>query len=111
MKTPARKPLRLWPGVVIAILQCLVTFGIPVVAPDAVLVGVLAGPVCALAIVLWWVFFSRAPWSERLGAVGLMVAALFATKRIVHVSIATGAQGMLFPILAIPALGLALVVW
>src|SRR3989454_6934983 len=81
MKTPARKPLRLWPGVVIAILLCLVRFVVPVVVPDATLVGVLAVPIGVLAIVLWWVFFSRAPWSERLGAVGLIVAALFATSR------------------------------
>ena len=106
-----KKPLRLWPGVVIAILQCLVSFGAPLVAPDATLVGVLAGPVGALLIVLWWVFFSRAPWSERLGAVGLMVAGLFATSRIIDKSLATGAQGMLFPMLAIPGVGLALVVW
>src|SRR5580765_5344148 len=111
MEIPVRKPLRLWPGVVIAILQCLLGFLVPVVIPDAILVGVLAGPVGGLAVVLWWVFFSRAPWSERLGAVGLMVAALFATSRIIDKSIATGAQGMLFPILAIPVLGLAFVAW
>src|SRR3989454_3428074 len=111
MKTPARKPLRLWPGVAIAILLCLVRFVVPVFVPDATLVGVLAVPVGALAIVLWWVFFSRAPWSERLGAVGLMVAALFATSRVIHVSIATGAMGKLSPILAIPVLSLAFVVW
>jgi hypothetical protein len=111
MKTSVRKPLRLWPGVVLAILLVLFRFAIPAVMPDATLVGLLAGPVGALLIVLWWVFFSRAPWSERLGAVGLMVAALYATSRVIDKSIATGAEGMLFPILAIPALGLAFVVW
>src|SRR2546422_5452083 len=111
MKTPARKPLRLWPGVVIAILLCLIRFVVPVFVPDATLVGVLAVPVGTLAIVLWWVFFSRAPWSERLGAIGLMVAALFATSRIIDKSIATGGQGILSPILAIPVVSLALVVW
>jgi outer membrane protein assembly factor BamB len=111
MKSSARKPLRLWPGVAIAILQVLVTFGIPVVALDNTLLRVLAGPACTLAVVLWWVVFSRAPWPERLGAVGLMVAALFATARIIDKSLATGAQGMLFPILAIPVLGFAFVVW
>jgi outer membrane protein assembly factor BamB len=111
MEPSARKPLRLWPGVVIAILQCLVCFVIPLVMPDAVLVALLAGPVGTLLIILWWLFFSRAAWSERVGAVGLMIVALFATRRIVHESIATGAQGMLFPILAIPYMGLALVAW
>src|SRR5580700_8210775 len=101
-KPTPRKPLRLWPGVVIVILQLLLRYAVPVVAPDAMLIGLLAGPVAGLAVVLWWLFFSRAPWSERLGAVGLMIVALIATKRIVDVSIATGAMGMLFPMLAIP---------
>src|SRR5204863_6444266 len=65
----------------------------------------------ALAIVLWWMFFSRARWSERLGAIVLMILAMFATKSIVHVSLATGAQGMLLYLLAIPGLCLAFVAW
>src|ERR1019366_1946156 len=111
MKNSARKPLRLWPGVVIVILQWLVRFAVPAVVPEAALFGLLGELVGGLANVLWWLFLSRAPWSERLGAVGLMIVVLFATKRIVDVSIATGAQGMLFPILAIPILSLALVGW
>jgi outer membrane protein assembly factor BamB len=106
-----RKPLRLWPGVAIAILQLLLRFVLPAIVPDAMIVGVLAGPVSGLAVVVWWLFFSRAAWSERLGAIGLMIVALFATKRFVDVSIATGAMGMLFPMLAIPVVGLAFVVW
>ncbi|HKI00474.1 MAG TPA: PQQ-binding-like beta-propeller repeat protein [Thermoanaerobaculia bacterium] len=60
---------------------------------------------------MWWAFFSRAPRSERLGAVVLMIAALLATRFILHESIATGAMGMLFPMLAIPVLSLAFVAW
>ncbi|HXM45843.1 MAG TPA: PQQ-binding-like beta-propeller repeat protein [Bryobacteraceae bacterium] len=111
MTNSARKPLRLWPGVVIVILQFLLRFAVPAVAPGALLVGVMAVPIGGVAVILWWLFFSRAHWSERLGAVGLMIVALFATKRIVDVSIATGAMGMLFPILAIPTVSLALVAW
>src|SRR5438093_268925 len=106
------RPLRLWPGVVIVILQWLLRFAVPVVVPDALayaLIGGLFGG--GLAIVLWWVFFSRAAWSERLGAIVLMIAGMFATKSIVHVSIATGAQGMLLYLLAIPELCLAFVAW
>src|SRR5712691_3673069 len=106
-----RKPLRLWPGVVIVILQLVGRFVVPVFFPDFMIFGVLGGVAGALAVVLWWLFFSRAPWSERLGAVVLMVAALYATSRIVDQSIATGAMGMLFPILAIPGLGPAFVAW
>lgn len=76
------KPLRLWPGVVIVVLQWLVRFGTPVVAPEATPFAVLGGLFGGLAVLVWWVFFSRAPWSERLGAIVLMVVALFATSRI-----------------------------
>ncbi|HEY9422016.1 MAG TPA: hypothetical protein VIW92_11425, partial [Thermoanaerobaculia bacterium] len=106
-----RKPLRLWPGVVIVILQWLVRFVVPAVVPEAMPFGVIGGMVGGLAIVVWWMFFSRAPWSERLGAVALMIVALFATSRIVHESIATGAMGMLLPVLAVPVLSLAFVAW
>jgi outer membrane protein assembly factor BamB len=111
VKDSARKPLRLWPGVAIVILQLLLRFAVPLVVPDAMLYGVIGGVFAALAVVLWWLFFSRAAWSERLGAVGLMIVALLATKRIVDVSIATGAQGLLFFFLAPPVLGPAFVAW
>jgi outer membrane protein assembly factor BamB len=106
-----RKPLRLWPGVAAAVLLILVRFGIPVVFPDAGLIAFLGGLVCALAIVMWWLVFSRTVWFERVGAIVLMVVALFATSRIVDVSIRTGAMGMLFPILAFPVVSVALVAW
>lgn len=107
----AQKPLRLWPGVVIAMLQGLVRFGVPIVVPEAIAFAVLGGLLGGLAIVVWWAFFSRAPRSERWGAVVLMIVALVATSRILHASIATGMMGMIFPIYAIPVLSLAFVVW
>lgn len=106
-----RKPLRLWPGVVIVALQWLIRFGVPLVAPEAAMYGMLGGLAGGLALVVWWLFFSRAPWSERLGAVALMIVALAATPLILHESIATGAMGMLFYLHAIPFLSLAFVVW
>jgi outer membrane protein assembly factor BamB len=48
---------------------------------------------------------------ERWGAVVLTIVALLATSRIIHVSIATGMMGMMFPIYAIPFVSLALGVW
>jgi outer membrane protein assembly factor BamB len=111
MNTPTRKPLRLWPGVFIVILMWLVKFGQPVVAPDALLYGVFAGFVGGATILLWWLLLSRARWFERLGAVALMIVGLFATRRFVDMSIATGAQGYLFFFLAIPVVSSALVVW
>jgi len=111
MNIAARKPLRLWPGVVIVIMQWLVRFVLPVAVPGTTTYGVIGGIIGGLAVVLWWITFSRAPWLERLGAIVLMIIALFATSRIVDVSIAEGAQGMLLPLLAIPVLSLAFVVW
>jgi outer membrane protein assembly factor BamB len=73
----------------------------------AVMAGVAAGP----AILLWWLFFSRAPWSERLGRLALMVAAIAGTRLIVHESIRTGAMGFLFPSWPSPTLVLAFVAW
>ena len=105
------KPLRLWPGVVAVTLQWLAWFVVPFFVPEALLYGLLGGVLCGLAVVVWWLFFSRAPWSERLGAIVLMVVALIGTKRIVHESIAGGAMGYLLFGIAIPVLSLALVAW
>jgi outer membrane protein assembly factor BamB len=106
-----RKPLRLWPGVAAVVLQWLLWFVVPIVAPDAAMFAVLGGIACALAVLVWWLFFSRAPWAERVGAIVLMVVAVVATKRVVHQSIAGGMMGMMLPIYAIPVLSLALVGW
>jgi outer membrane protein assembly factor BamB len=105
-----RKLLRLWPGVVLVILQWLIRFGVPMVEPDAGGIAILAGLAGGLLIVLWWLFFSRAPWIERVGAIVLMAVALFATSRVAHESIASGGA-ILMIIFAIPVLSLALVAW
>jgi len=103
------KPLRVWPGVAVAVLIIATRYVIPIIVPDAFLFGLISGTAGALVIVLWWLLFSRALWYERLGAIILAVVGLLATSRVVDKSIATGAMGMLLPIYAIPALGLALV--
>jgi outer membrane protein assembly factor BamB len=62
---------------------------------------------CGLAVIVWWAFFSRAPRSERWGAVLLMIAALFATLRLNHET-----MGPLWLAgYAIPVLCLAFVAW
>src|SRR5436189_142596 len=111
MKNSARKPLRVWPGVVIAILLLLIRFVGPAVSSQLMIYGVMGGLASGVLVVLWWVFFSRAAWLERLGAVVLMAAALFATSRIIDVSIRAGGMGFLFPMMAIPVLSLAFVAW
>jgi outer membrane protein assembly factor BamB len=111
------KPLRLWPGAIAAVLIVLVRLVLPLSARDGVLfgfpsivVGVLGGVVSGLAAMVWWVFFSRAPWLDRVGAIVLMIGAALATSLVIHPSIANGHMGMMFPLYIIPLLGLALVV-
>lgn len=113
-----RKPLRVWPGVVMAIVLVLARYVLPRIAPDAELfgaplaiVGVLAGMLGSVAIVAWWMFFSRAPWSERVGALVLMIVAMVATKRVVHESIRGGNMGLMLLVYAPPVLSVSLVVW
>lgn len=106
-----RKPLRLWPGVVAIAILWLGWFVIPKFSPEALFPGIIVALAGVLAVAIWWLFFSRAAWVERLGAIALMVLAVFVTKRLVHPSIEGGMMGMMFPIFAIPVLCLALVVW
>ena len=113
-----RKPLWLWPGVVLAIVVALVNYGLPLIAPDGEVFGVslslitiIGGILGGLAILVWWLFFSRASWGERIGAVIVMIVALLVTRLIVHKSIAGAGMGMLLYFSAIPGICLALVVW
>ena len=108
-----QKQLRLLPGIILVVLQWLLRFVLPAAVPSdtALMVGVFGGLLCGLAVLVWWVFFSRAHWLERWGAIVLMILALVATSSLLHESIATGNMGMMFAINAIPVLSLAFVVW
>lgn len=107
---PASRPLRLWPGVLLAGLLLVIKFGVPLLFPGALAVTFLGALACGALILGWWLFFSRAPWSERIGVVLVMAGALYATSRIVHPSIAGGMMRMMLPIVAVPILALGLVV-
>jgi len=106
-----QKSLRLWPGIVAVILLLLVKFVVPIVIPDALPIAMFGGLFGGLAIVVWWVFFSRAPRIERWGALVLIIIALIAVRPFLHKSIAAAGMGLLFVILAIPFLGIAFFVW
>jgi outer membrane protein assembly factor BamB len=106
----ARRPLRLWPLMVIAVLYAGIVFVPPIAFPDADLPGIMLGGIAsALLVVLWWLFFSRARWIDRLGALVVMIGAVVLTRMAVDPSIAGGAQGYLAYIFgfAFFALGLA----
>lgn len=105
-----QKPLRLWPGLVIAVALCFVTFGVPIFAPDQAGNAILGGVACGVAVLGWWLFFSRAPWTDRIGAVVLMIIAVLLTRMVVHKSISDGMMGFMLPLFSLPVLSLALVV-
>src|SRR5580658_3536550 len=100
----SQKPLRLWPGVVVVAVQWLLRFVLPIFVPEALGIGVIGEFFCALLIVVWWLFFSRAPWSGRLGALALMIVGMLATSRFIDVSIATGMMGLALAMYSIPVL-------
>ena len=106
----SQKHLRLWPGIVAAVVLVLGLFGIPRIAPDLAIYSFMFGGLFGvLAFIVWWAFFSRAPRFERWGAFVLMIVVMFGTFQILHKSVATGMMGMMFFVYAIPALIIAFV--
>ena len=106
-----QKPLRLWPGAAAATVLLVTRYIVANVVPAARENGQIAGFASALVILVWWLFFSRARWLERIAALLLMAIAAIATRPLMHVSIVGGAMGALPYALAIPPACLALVVW
>jgi outer membrane protein assembly factor BamB len=107
----SQKPIRLWPGAVVAALMLAFWIGATFVVPESKFYGVFGLLIGGLLILLWWLFFSRAPWLDRLLALVVMVLAIIATRRFLHPSIATAGMGFLFYIFVTPAMCLALVGW
>ena len=72
------RPLRLWPGVIAIVLLLLSRFAVKALIPgfEGFMWAIEGSFGCAVAIVLWWLFFSRAPWLDRIGAIVLIAAAL-----------------------------------
>jgi outer membrane protein assembly factor BamB len=106
-----RKPLRLWPGLAAATVLLVMGVIVPIVLPAAGEIGQIAGFISAVVIVVWWLFFSRARWMERLGALVLMAIGVAITRPFLDESIAGGAMGALQYALAFPVMALALVGW
>ena len=103
-----RHPVRLWPGIAIVALVWLTRVAAPLVGVSPwteFMLRVLGGFVGALAILIWWLGFSRTSWLERVGVIGAIVAVVAAT-------LALGDPSMLVWVLwyAAPVLSLALVV-
>ena len=108
---PALRPLRLWPGIVIVAVVWLGRFVLPYFVPEATVYGVFGGLLGSLAVLFWWVTFSRAPAREHLAAVILVIAALLITPTLLHRSMTEGGMGLMFYFFVAPVLSAALVMW
>jgi outer membrane protein assembly factor BamB len=78
--------------------------------PDLAMFGLAGAMIGTLAVLIWWIFFSRARWPERLGVTLLMIVTWFAMRPLLDPSIIGGAMGGL-PILGFTLFAIALVVW
>jgi outer membrane protein assembly factor BamB len=103
------RKLRTWPGIVAGVV-IVAGFVLVVAIPPAAMAGIAAVMAGALAVPLWWLFFSRARWAERLGAIALMIAAWLAMRPLLDISIIGGAMGGL-PFLAFAVLFAVLGIW
>ncbi len=108
--------VRVWPGVALAVLLVMLRLVMPAVAPDAAIlgvpvpmIGILGGAICAVAIVIWWLFFSRVRWTDRLLILAVSAAAFGAVWLVVDRSVSNGMMGMMYVVFALPlaAIGLA----
>ena len=104
-------PLRLWPGVAIVALQWLLRFVVPAIIPGTMVVGVMGSMALGILFMLWWLFFSRARWAERIGGIVLMILAFVVGSLFVHESIASAMMGIMFPVFVIPGMCLAFILW
>ena len=116
-QTIARKPLRLWPGGTAAALLLFFRYVLPAVAPGKEIFGlgtdliaILGGLVFSVLIFVWWIFFSRAPWPDRLITVAAVAVAMVAIRPLTHISIQNGFMNRMFYFFAPFTMSLALVI-
>lgn len=103
--------LRLWPGITLLIIQLLFRFILPAAIPSATAPGILGSVLFAILIIVWWLFFSRAPKSERWISLFLMILCLGITSQFIDNSIATANMGLMFIMYSIPVISWVLVLW
>jgi outer membrane protein assembly factor BamB len=75
------------------------------------MIKVFGGMLGGVAILIWWLFFSRIPMAWRWVGFAIMILSVFALTRWADPSIATGYQGMMLFNYVVPTLSLGLVLW
>ena len=82
------RSLRLWPGVIAIVLLLACRFAVKALVPgfEGFKWAIQGSLCCAVAIILWWLFFSRAPWLDRIGVIVFIGVALGLAWRLKHES-------------------------
>jgi outer membrane protein assembly factor BamB len=113
MKDESQKtrPLLVWPGIAIVMIQWFVRFILPEINPDVMIFGVIGGVVGGILLLIWWAFFSRARLLDRWLAVVIIIVSMLVTSQLLDKSIATSMMGMMYPMVSIPLISLAFVIW
>jgi len=106
-----QQKLLLWPAVVIVAIQWLLRFILPLIVPDALAPGIFVGLLLGPLLMVWWIFFSRAPRFDRWSALGAMAVCLTISSLLVDISIKTSMMGMMFAFFSIPVMSLAFTLW
>jgi outer membrane protein assembly factor BamB len=85
---PSPRPLRVWPGIIAVVLLFLSRFAVKALVPgfEGFTWAIQGSLGCAVAIILWWLFFSRAPWLDRIGAIVFIAVALGSAWLLKHES-------------------------
>ena len=97
------KPLRLWPGVVIGLGVVVLRFVVPSVFTGGLFIGSTSAVIGGALMVLWWLLFSRAAWTDRFLALALFAAAILVTLQLAHPSVTAMAPLVLIPATLVPA--------
>ena len=103
------RQIRLLPGVVAVTMQWLLWFVTPRAVVDGMLWQMGGSALSGLAVLIWWMFFSRVPRLERWGAFALIAGLGVMFRALVDPSIRGGMMGAMFALYAFPVVTMALV--
>lgn len=112
---PPERPVRLWPAVVLALVQvaCLtLPFLVELPAMVMMYMGMWGPMLATLGLLVWWLIFSRVRLRDRLLGLGFFIIVAVAAGMLRHSS-----MGMALPLYGLPAatvavvLGLVLTSW
>jgi outer membrane protein assembly factor BamB len=97
--------------VIAAVLQALLLWVLPKILADSGMYLMMGWAGLVPVILVWWLFFSRAPWIDRIAGLVAIAGAIAAGRLFAHFSIVGAGMGWLIYILPLPMLTIGLVAW